>query len=169
MTGFDRFRCRIDDLVYEAEQEPSETVATRRERVARFRDHADVFARNAAHLRREVIDPRIEYVEALFPHAVRPDGPDHGPHRIRLVFHPTAEFPCSAELTVDVGHAPAPGRCTVTIDPVILPPFLADSPCGGGTRAVVSEDPGHANLVALLDDVFADFVRLYLQTRSEPA
>lgn len=169
MTSFEQFRSRLDDLVYEVEQEAGDTTAERRRRAETFRDHADAFEREAEWLEAEVIAPRIEYVEALFPHAVRPGDQGAERHRLRLRFSPTEEFPCTAEIAIHLAHTPDPAHCTVSFDSLILPAHLTERHRHSGVRQVTLGDADVVEVAALLDDSLADFVRHYMQTRSAHA
>lgn len=169
MTSFERFRSRLDDLVYEAEQGAVANAAARRRRIEEFRDLADAFEREAERLEGELIAPRIEYMEALFPHAVRPADQGGERHRLRLSFGATEEFPCTAEVFIHLAHDPDPGHCTVSFDSIILPAPLTERYRQSGVRQVTLGDADVVDVAALLDDSLAEFVRHYMQTRSEHA
>ena len=169
MTSFERFRSRLDDLVYEAEQGAFANAAARRPRIEEFRYFADAFEREAERLEGEVIAPRIEYVEALFPHAVRPADQGGERHRLRLSFGVTEEFPCTAEVSVHLAHDPDPASCTVSVDSIILPAPLTERYRQSGARQVTLGDADVAEVATLLDDSLAEFVRHYMQTRADHA
>lgn len=163
----DDFRKQLEAMLRRSEEENRRRETLRAEEESRYEQMLLDFDAYADRLQEDVVAPRIRHLASLFPHAVEPrmvEEEDYR-HRIHLHFAHTAEFPCTADVTVLIAHGKVAGEARLKFEFLILPAYVTERFKGSEEATIPMDDGGRETTAAFVEGNVAAFLEQYLKAR----